>query len=273
MKERLLKWGMMLFLIAVMVVAGVYPVTSSQAAAKGTTYNVVLQKGSTSVLLVSVNDGPAIPQLNPQEAISFQMVVEAKAKTEKVKSTGAKAEYYPVTILKKSYRGPTSKMPMVGGEGMAIVTPSLAKDAKGKFYINGGDVDVSQVMGEKKLSVKLGDGKADPGGSLIIPIIIVSTVTLESTGKVFMQTKTSTYLTTGQSYTIVKGSKSGLEGKALPDNDTTKSLSKPLVGESLDLDAGTGTLVATSSLMNVKNKTMGIIDYLSSQVWVMKITK
>ncbi len=271
MKIRSLKWGVTLLLVAVMVMAGVlssYP-GKSQAAAKGTTYNVVLQAGSTSVILVSINDGASIPQLNPQETISFQMVVEAKAKTEKLK-TGP-ASYYPVTIIAKSFKAPTKEMPMVGDLGMAVVSASLAKDAKGKLYISGGDVDVSQVMGEKKLTTKIGDGKVDAEGSAIIPIITVSTVTLKSNGKVFMQTKTSAYLTTGQSYTLVKGSKSGLEGKALPNDDSLKKLPQPLVGKPLDLNAKTGTLVATSSLMNVKNKTMGIVDYLSSQYWVMKI--
>src|SRR4030042_1010125 len=144
MKERMLKLGVVFFLVAALVVAGVYPVTSSQAAAKGTTYNVVLQKGSPSVTYISINGGAPSPQLSEGTGISFKMVVDAKAKTEKVKSTGGKATYYPVTILKKSFSAPKSKMPMPGGGDHAITTMVMKKDAKGKLYIEGGDVDVSR---------------------------------------------------------------------------------------------------------------------------------
>ena len=270
MKERILKWGVPLFLVAVLVAAGVYPITS-QAAAKGTTYNVVLQKGSATVSLVSINAGASAPSTSPMDGVSFKMVVEAKAKTEKLK-TGP-ASYYPVTILAKSYKAPTSKFPMVGGGGMALVNWLMAGDAKGKLYISGGDVDVTVVQGAKKATTQIGDGKVDPAGSLIIRVNLVQNITMESTGKMFMQTKTTTDMTTGQSYIIVKGSKSRLEGKALPNDDTTKTLPTPLVGQPLDLDAGTGTLVGTNGLLNVKNKTLGVLDYLTDQSWVMKITK
>jgi hypothetical protein len=101
MKERLLKRGVTLFLVAVLVVAGVLASHPVQAAAKGTTYQVVLQKGSPVVSLVSINGGaPAVSGAN-NETTTFQMVVEAKAKTEKVKSTGGTATYYPVTIIAK----------------------------------------------------------------------------------------------------------------------------------------------------------------------------
>jgi hypothetical protein len=89
----------------------------------------------------------------------------------------------------------------------------------------------------------------------------------------FMTTLSTSYYTTGKSYTIVKGSKSRLEGKAMPDSDTSKALPTPLVGQPLDLDAGTGTLVATGGALNQKNKTLGMIDTVTGEIWLMKITK
>ena len=271
MKERILKIGVPLFLVAVLVAAGVYPVTSSQAAAK-TTYNVVVQKGSPLVSLASINDGAPAPQTGSNEGITFQLVVEGKQKTEKVKSTGGTASYYPVTIPKKSFKVPSTEYPMVGG-GMARQSTILAGDAKGKLYVNGGDVDISQVLGEKKLTTKIGDGKEDPEGSLLIPMKTVSQIIMVSTGKTFMKTEMLLNFTTGKSYTIVKGSKSGLEGKAIPDNDTTGTLPKPLVGVPIDLSAETGTMVCTGGTTNIKNKTVGNIDYIMGVIWVMKITK
>src|SRR4030043_389769 len=119
MKERILKIGVTLFLVAVLVLAGVlasHP-GKSEAAAK-TTYNVVVQKGSPLVSLASINDGAPAPQTGTNEGITFQLQVEAKLKTEKVKSTGGKASYYPMTIPKKSFKVPSTEYPMVGG-GMA----------------------------------------------------------------------------------------------------------------------------------------------------------
>ena len=273
MKERILKISVVFFLVAALVVAGVYPVTSSQAAAK-TTYNVVLQKDSPSITYISINAGAPSPQASDSAGITFKMVVEEKAKTEKVKSTGQKASYYPVTILAKSFSGKTSKFPMIGGEGYAITTMVMKKDAKGKLYFNGGgDVDVSNVMG-KKLVTKIGDGTADPAGSLIIDNLLVNTITkLESTGKVFLQVPLTGTYTTGKSYIVVKGTKTRLEGKALPNDDPTKTVPTPLVGQPVDLDAGTGTLVGTTAILNQKNKTMGMMDFLHATVWVMKISK
>src|SRR4030042_1622326 len=156
MKERILKLGISLILIAVLVAAVVYP-TTSQAAAKGTTYNIVVQKGSPAVDYVSIAGGAASPQLADNATMTFTMVVDAKAKTEKVKSTGQKASYYPVTILAKSFSAPKTRLPMPGGEN-TITTTIMKKDAKGKLYSTaGGDVDVSSVMG-KKLVSKIGDG-------------------------------------------------------------------------------------------------------------------
>ena len=273
MKERLLKRGVVLFLVAVLVVAGVlasHPVTS-QAAAKGTTYTVVMQKGSPQVSIVSINYGTGVPQLSQNEGLTFKMVVEEKAKTEKLK-TGP-ASYYPVTVIAKSFKAAKSRFAMIGGGGYAITTTYMKKDAKGKLYISGGDVDVSAVCGDKKTTFKIGDGTVD-AGALIIPIDITMDIIMEDTGKLFMTTLTGGYWTTGQSYIIVKGTKkSKLEGKAQPDNDTSKSLPRPLVGKPVDLAAGTGTLVNVNGLLNVKNKTLGMLDYLNGGVWVMTITK
>ena len=269
MKERLLKMGVPLFLVAVMVVAGVYPVTS-QAAAKTTTYNVVIQTGSPLVSLVSISNGASAPQTGTNEGITFQMLVDTKAKTEKLK-TGP-ASYYPVTIPKKSFKVPVTRFPMVGG-GMAKQATVMAADAKGKLYISGGDVDVSQVMGEKKLTTNIGDGAGDLPGSMIIPMSTVTTVVQESTGKPFMTQKMVINFTTGKNSILIKGSKSGLEGKRLPDDGPTGFLPKPLKGELLNLDAGTGTVVGTTALMNLKVKILGELDMMIGELWVMKITK
>jgi len=272
MKERLLKIGMPLFLVAVMVVALVLsslPVPLQ--AAGGTTYNVTLQKGSPIVSMVSINGGVGVPEPSDNVGSTFQMVVEAKAKTEKLK-TGP-ASYYPVTILAKSFKAPSAEFPMIGGGGMAKEVKVMQKDAKGKLYISGGDVDVTGVQGSK-LATQIGDGTVDPPGSMIIgPITLVSILTLKSTGKVFMSTGTTYMMTTGKSYLILKGTKSRMEGKAMPNDDTSKNLPIPLVGQPLDLNAGTGALAGTGAVMNSKNKTIGLMDYLNGQLWVMKITK
>jgi len=273
MKERLLKWGVTLFLVAVVVVAGVlasHPV-KSQAAAKGTTYQVVVQKNSPVVSLVSVNNGAPAPNVAQNDGVSFQMIVGTKLLTEKVKSTKGTASYYEVTIPKKSYKAPTQEFPMPTG-GTAVRGSYIANDAKGKLYVSGGDVDVSSVLSKKQTS-KIGDGTADPAGSFLIQINTVSTLTDKSTGKFLMNAPSTSWYTTGKSYCIVKGSKTKVEGKALPNDDTTKSLTTPLVGQPLNLDAGTGTLVVTTGVLQVKNKMLGLIDNLTGQVWVMKITK
>jgi len=267
-----MKKGVALLLVAVMVSAGVLaglPVTS-QAAAKGTTYNVVIQKDSPLVSLVSINNGSVAPQTGTNEGITFQMVVDAKAKTEKLK-TGP-ASYYPVTIPKKSFKVPVTRFPMVGG-GMSKQTTVLTGDAKGKLYTSGGDVDVNSVMGEKKLTTTIGDGTVDPAGSLVITVATLTTVINESTGKAAMTTNMLLSFTTGKNGIRVTGSKSGNEGKALPANDTTKSLANPLVGAPVDLAAGTGTLVGTTALMNLKTKAFGELDMMVGEIWVMKISK
>jgi len=274
MKERILKIGVVLFLIAQLVVAGVYPVTS-QAAAKGTTYNVVLQKGSVSLSIVSINDGASVPQLGSLENTSFKIVVESKVQTEKVKSTGATAQYYPVTLLAKSVKSPTVEYPMIGGGGTAVKSLTIPKDGKGKLYISsGGDVDYSVVQGEKKATVKFGDGKPDVKGSMFIPIITNSNLTSKETGKKMQVAVQQCYLTTGTCSIKAQGIKGGVNGKSLSADDTTKTLSKPLMGVPVDLDAGTGTVVSCSASMNAKNTMVnGTVDNITGQVWIMKISK
>jgi hypothetical protein len=271
MKERLLKIGVVFFLIALLVVAGVYPVTS-QAASK-TTYQVVLQKGSLTMSIVSINDGASAPQIGKMENTSFTILVENKVKTEKVKSTGATAEYYPVTLVAKSFKSPTVEYPMIGGGGMAVKALSLAGDGKGKLYISGGDVDYSVVQGEKKANVKIGDGKADVKGSLFIPITTKSSLTAKETGKKMQVAIQQVNLTTGICSIIAQGVKGGVNGKSIPKDDTTKSVSNPLMGVPVDLNAGTGTLVGVGASMNAKNTMVGTVDNLTGQVWVMTISK
>ena len=272
MKERLLKRGVVLFLVAVLVVAGVlasHPVTS-QAAAKGTTYNVTLLKGSGVVSMDSINGGTPVPMPANFEGFTFQMVVEAKAKTEKL-STGP-ATYYPVTIIAKSFKGAMTTFPIIGGGGTAEVVNIMPKDAKGKLYTSGGDVDVSQVAA-KKVKTQIGDGTVDPAGSLVFTALSVSSVIkVQGTKKVVMTSPTSYTATTGKCYSIAKGSGTKCDGKALPDNDTSKTLPNPLVGQPVDLNAGTGTLAGTGATFGQKNKTFGAVDYLNGFFWVMKIT-
>jgi hypothetical protein len=271
MKKSLIKMGVTLFLVAVTVAALVLsslPVISQ--AAGGTTYNVTILSGSPLLTISSVNGSAAGPQVTKLDGVSFKMVVDAKAKTEKLK-TGT-ATYYPVTIIAKSYKAPTLKFMMPGGE--AIQSSSMPKDAKGKLYTSGGDVDVSVVVGAKKAVATIGDGKVDPAGSMIIPsYTTTSVIASTSTGKAFMTTTTIVNLTTGQSSLIVKGTKTRLEGKELPAGDTTKSLSNPLVGKPVDLNAGTGALVGTMAALGIKNKVVGTTDYIGGQIFVMQISK
>jgi len=272
LEKQLLKRVVPFFLIAVTVVALVLSsLPAISQAAGGTTYTVVIQKGSPILTLVSSNGSAPAPQLGQNDTVTFKMVVDAKAKTEKLK-TGP-ASYYPVTIIAKSYKAPTQKFPMVGGSGMAIQSSVMSKDAKGKLYISGGDVDVSVVIG-KKMVEKIGDGTVDPAGSMIIPDMITNSVlTLESTGKVFMTQPSISTMTTGQSSLVASGSGTRLDGKKLPADDTTKSLTNPLVGKPIDLAAGTGILVCTDGSIGNKNKMVGTTDFIGGQIWVMKISK
>ena len=274
MKERLLKRAGPFFLAAVLAVTLIwasFPAGISQAAAKGTTYNVTLLKGSGVCSYDSINGGTPVPSPASFEGATFQMVVGTKLQTDKLK-TGP-ATYYQVTIPAKSFKAIKTRFPMIGGGGYASVVNIMSKDAVGKLYTSGGDVDVSQVAG-KKVSTKIGDGTVDPAGSMVFSsLIIQNIISLESTGKVVMQTVTPYAATTGKDYMVAKGSGTKLDGRALPDNDTSKTLPTPLVGSPVDLNAGTGTLVGTYAVTGLKTKAFGLVDYLNGFIFVMKISK
>ena len=263
MKARLLKRGVPLLLVAVTIAALVLsslPVIS-QAAAKGTTYNVVIQGGSPVVALVSVNGGAGAANPGTMAGVTFQLVVGAKLAKDKSGS------YYPVTIPAKSWKAPTNEYAAPGGVKLINYT-SVAGDGTGKLYPSGGAVDVSNVLGAKLASTISGAG---PAGSMIIQMTTVSNLIDKSSGKSLMKVPNLTSFTTGKSYLIVKGTKSRLEGKAVPDS--INGLPNPLVGTPVDLNAGTGTLVATQGGLNVKNKLLGVNDNIVGQVLVMKISK
>jgi len=198
--------------------------------------------------------------------VTFQLVIAAKLSKDK------SGTYYPVTLVAKSFKSGVDKFPMVGGGGMADRTTVVPKDAVGKLYPNGGAVDVSVVAGAKGPVATIG-GNVGPPGSMILPVTLVSVLTLESTRKVFMTQTTFQYMTTGQSSVVARVSKTRLEGKSIPADDTTKLLPNPLVGKPIDLAAGTGTLVGTQASFGNKNKTVGTIDLIGGLIWVMKITK
>jgi hypothetical protein len=238
---------LILLVITALVASGAFFSFPGQAdAAAKTTYNVTILSESPSVALISVSNGTLFSQQGTGEGITFQMIVDGKAKTEKVNSTKGTATYYPVAINK-------IKIPdtYFTQDGNKFKVTTKAANAKGKLYVSGGDVDVSQVMGEKTAKETIGDGTANAENSLIVPISLVVT-TFGPSGKKMMTFKTLSTWTTGQSRTEVKKSKSGLEGKALPDDSPAGGLPNPLVGAPLDLNAGTGTLVSTAAIMNIK---------------------
>ena len=221
---------------------------------------------------------PLDPVVVAWEGITFQILVEKKAKTEtlKVGTTKTKATYYPVTILKKTFKAPNAKyqVPNPGGDPYDFeIKTTLLKDAKGKLYVSGADVDVSTVQAEKKATINIGDGTTDPEGSMVITIEFSRGYVVTAYGVTAVsEKKTITTWTTGQSSVLVKGSKSLFEGKTLPDDDPTGTLPKPMVGTPVDLTAGTGTLVSTECLMNNSMMQVGPTDFLKGQVWQMKIT-
>ena len=280
--------GLVFFLVAALVAGGVLAgLPGGAEAAKSTIYDVEIlntdngwdvtdptaNNESPSISVASMNKGaPGEPVVTANEGITFQMEVTGKAKTERVKIAGkkVKATYYPVTIKKKSFEAPIGRSETISdGEVYEIETTTvMAKDAKGKLYISDTDVDVSQVMKGKKPKTKIGDGTADPAGSLLIDISTKSTQ--KTRGMVVMTEKSTSTWTTGTSSILIEGSKSALEGMAFPD-DSSGLLPTPLVGVPLDLEAGTGTLVSTLGIMNMKMM-MGKIDILRGQVWVMNIT-
>jgi hypothetical protein len=269
MKERLLKIGVLFFLVAALVVAGVYPVTS-HGAAKTTTYNVTLVKGTLGLSLDGINDGSPAAQSSDYTGFSFKMIVTEKATTEKLK-TGP-ATYYPVLIPAKSWKGKPSEQAIPGGT-TSVTSTLLKSDAKGKLYLSGGDVDVRTVVGEKKAVTTIGDGKVDPANSLVIPMNLTVVGVVKETGKTYLTMPMSQTLTTGTSYVVAQGVKGGLNGKAYPDSDNTKTLPKPLVGTPLDLNAGTGALAGTTGAMNIVGKNIGSIDFITASLWVMQISK
>ncbi len=265
MKTRIYRIAFMLLMVAVLVAGGVYP-TTSQAAAKGTTYNVTLENGSMTASLVSIQGGT--PAMNTAKAVgtTFQLVVGTKLLTDK--KTGA--TYYEVVIPKKSYRGVTQEFPMPGG-GIAVKGDAMKGDAKGKLYADGkGDVDVTNVLGKKMVS-KIGDGTPDPAGSMIIQISTQIYLKEKASGKSMMNLVTTSWYTTGKTTIVGQGSKTKLDGKTLPDGDTSNTLPKPLIGKPIDLKAGTGTLVVCSGYTKLKSKLTGITDALTGQNWILNI--
>jgi len=289
MKVRGAKGLLILFVIAAVVCGGVLVVfpKDSNAAAAGVKYNVEILNTATAwdttnptvnnesphVYLSSVNKGDPSEVVVAYEGITFQMVVGTKAVTEKLKT--GKASYYPVTIIAKTFKAPGEWYQFKSGDtvyDLKIVT-TMDKDAVGKLYTtSGGDVDVSTVQAAMP-KTKIGDGTADPAGSMIIPISLSRLHTLASPRmNINKDVKATATWTTGQSSILVKGSKSGLEGKALPKDDSTGLLPNPLVGVPVDLAAGTGTLVSTDVSLKVANA-IGSADILRGGMWVMKITK
>jgi len=290
MKERLLKIGVTLFLIAIVVCAGaldVFPEKSKAAA--GVLYNIEILNTATPFdpsKPTENNESPFVtyqvapnlkeipaPIVSYQEGITFQMLVGTKAKTEKLK-TGP-ASYYPVTIYSKTYKDPGAHYAIpYGGETLdGMISTTMVKDALGKLYVSGGDVDVKNVQAEKKQTQTIGDGTTDPAGSLIIPIMIINRKyeVVDKGVTTANEAKWVATMTTGQSSTLIKGSKSILEGKTIPDFDTSGMLPKPMVGAPIDLAAGTGTLVATDCSMNVFVMMTGKVDWPRAYVWKMMI--
>jgi len=223
---------------------------------KKTVFNVTVTGESPLAALISVSDGTPFSQEGTGEGITFQMIVDNKLKTEKVKSIKkGTADYYKVDI--KKIKIPDTYFTL---DGNKFKVTTKASNAKGKLYVSGGDVDVSQLMGKSKPKETIGDGTADAEGSLLIPKFKL-TVTVygpdqgKKKGKKMMSIKTVSTLTTGQSQIVVdelKKSKSGLAGLALPGDGPEGVLPNPLQGAPLDLEAGAITLVSTTSVMNVK---------------------
>jgi len=295
MKARLLKI-LPLFLIAALVAGGVLAGLPGKAeAAKKITYKVMVMDPRTpwdrlkptenkqnnespqsTITLINNQDQP--PAIEANEGTTFDLVVDTKLKTKKVKIAGQKVEatYYKVKIPGKSYNVPVVEYWSPMGELRA--TMKMKGNAKGMLYVTGGDVDLYTVV-KKKGKTKIGDGKADPEGSLIIQMKSQITITVIATGKKFMKTKSKSYMTTGTASLVVTKSKTALDGLRLPDDDRsgllTGALRGPaggLQGQPLDLDAGTGTLVTCAATMKGKTA-LGRTDSITSQVWVMEIKK
>src|SRR4030042_306061 len=135
---------------------------------------------------------------------------------------------------------------MIGGGGTAVKFSYLKKDGKGKLYVSGGDVDYSIIQGEKKGKVTMGDGTADPEGSLLLTLNQVSALSLKGSSKKMADVLQVVSLTTGTCSIKAEKVKGGINGKGLPADDTTKLIPIPYKGVPVDLDAGTGSLVSTT---------------------------
>jgi len=267
MKAKSMTRGRSLLLILLAVIlatAGLLAATVGAGAAGGTTYNVTITKGP-AVTLVSIAGGNGIPILQDRSGTTFKMVVDSKAKTDK---TGT---YYPVTVLAKGWVG--SKSHTALGSQHFTTQVSLKANVVGKLYTSGGDVDVSSVFNGKKTASKIGDGKVDPAGSLIIPNMTFNDVTtIDETGKTSnLQVEVMT-MTTGTATLTIKGSKSKLEGKELPKDDGGKHVPTPMVGAPIDLNAGTGALVGTFAVFGGK-ASVGVIDVMFAGSWTLQISK
>jgi hypothetical protein len=264
MKERILKWGVPLFLAAILIVPGVLAsVPSMSQAAGGTVYKVTLVKPSPTQNWTSINSGAAANEPAENSPASFQMVIGTKV---------AKDGSVPVTIVAKTFKGPSTRFAMIGGGGYADSVLTMAKDAVGKYYPKAGaPVNINVVAGAKGSKITFsGSGAA---GSMVIPVTTVDVISLESTGKVVMQTIIPYTMTTGTAYIIVQGTKTRLEGKAFPDSDKQHVLPSPFQGSAIDLNAGTGTIVGVGVSLGQKNKTFGLVDCVNAMAWTMQISK
>jgi hypothetical protein len=163
--------------------------------------------------------------------------------------------------------------------GQLRTVSEYKSDGKGMLYVENGDVDVFTAVKGKKAKSKIGDGKADPEGSLIVKTKSQVSIIVIDTGKKFMKTKTSSYMTTGEAHLVVSKSKTPLDGKRLPQDDVSGLLTGSLIGpggglkgQPIDLDAGTGTLVSTSAVIKGKSA-LGRVDNITSSVYVLSITR
>jgi hypothetical protein len=298
MKARSLKI-LPLFLIAALVAGGVLAGVpgGAEAKTKKTLYDVEILDTSTpwiptdaevnnespSVGVGSLNDGepgPAIISAN--EGITFQMEVTEKLKKKKIKIGKEKVvtQYYPVTLIGKTFEAPESGYQVeFGDEVYDITVRTVVKGkAKGRLYITECDIDAIDAKGKGK--IKLGDGTADPVGSLVFEKVNMQ-VLHQTMGITVQRQKSKVTWTTATSSTVFYKSRSGLEGVGFPADDPSETgLITPLVGKPLDVldDEGeldlegvtSGTLVSTS--VSLKQKmTAGKMSTLTGQVWVMKI--
>jgi hypothetical protein len=292
MKARSLKI-LPLFLIALLVASGLVVVLPGQAHAAKVTYRVTVMDPRTSwdrmepalnnespvSTTVLINNEAQPPAISSNDGTTFNLVVDTKLKKKKVKIGGEKvvAQYYKVKIPKKSYRAPVSEYwsPM----GQLRTVTEYKSDGKGMLYVENGDVDVFTAVKGKKAKSKIGDGQADPEGSMIVKTKSQVTIFVIDTGKKFMKTKTSSYMTTGEAHLVVSKTKTLLDGKRLPQDDVSGLLTGSLIGsggglkgQPIDLDAGTGTLVSTSAVIKGKSA-LGRTDNITSSVYVLSITR